>query len=154
MNGNDDLLKDNELESALENNMDVVLAFLRLMERLKAAGLVEALDYISSDVIPDNLAFFARAFTSKDMLETISKSGNTLISALFLLSNREMSDMIKAISFNGQGIAEAFREGASGSRPLSVLKIMGMLKDPEVAAGLNAMISGLKAFGNVLKKLD
>ena len=154
MNGNNDLLKDNELESALENNMDVVLAFLRVIERLKTAGLVEALDYINSDVIPDNLVFFARAFTSKDMLETISKSGNTLISMLYLLSNREMSDMIKAISFNSQGIAEAVQEGASGSHPLSVLKIMGMLKDPEVAAGLNAMISGLKAFGNVLKKLD
>jgi uncharacterized protein YjgD (DUF1641 family) len=154
MNGNDDLLKDKQLESALENNMDVVLAFLRLMERLKAAGLVEALDYINRDVIPDNMAFFVRAFTSKDMLETISKSGNTLISMLFLLSNREMSDMIKAISFNAQGIASAVHEGASGSHPLSVLKIMGIFKDPEVAAGLNAMISGLKAFGNVLKKLD
>ncbi len=154
MDNDNNFLKDRELESALENNMDVLLAFFRLIERLKGAGIVEALDYINNDVIPDNLEFFVKAFTSKDMLETISKSGNTLISMLFLLSNREMSDMIKAISFNSQGIAEAVHDGASGSHPLSVLKIMGMLKDPEVAAGLNAMIYGLKAFGNVLKKLD
>ena len=154
MNSDNDMVKDKELESALENNMDVILALLRLTERLKQAGIVRALDHINNEVLPDNFDFFARAFTSRDMLETISKSGNTMISLLFLLSNREMGDMIKAISFNSQGIAEAIQSGASGSQPLSILKIMGLLKDPEFATGLNAMISGLKALGSVLKKLD
>ncbi|WP_337859932.1 DUF1641 domain-containing protein [Ferroplasma sp.] len=141
------------LQKAMENNSDVIMAFMKILDKLKGAGIVNALDYINDNVIPDNLDFFARAFTSNDSKETIAKSGNTMFSLLYMLSNREMADMIKAISFNSQGIAENMKEG-SKAQPLSVLKLMGILKDPEVASGLNAVIYGLKALGNILKKLE
>jgi uncharacterized protein YjgD (DUF1641 family) len=142
-----------DLLEAVENNSDVIMAFMKMLEKLKASGIINALNYINENVLPDNLDFFARAFTSNDSKETIARSGNTLFSLLYMLSNREMADMIKAISFNSQGIAEAMKDG-SKSQPLSTFKLLGMLKDPEVASGLNAAISGLKAFGNILKKLE
>jgi uncharacterized protein YjgD (DUF1641 family) len=143
-----------DIERAIKNNGEVIMAFMRTLEKLKGAGIVNALDYINENVMPDNIDFFARALTSNDFMETLAKSGNTIFSLLFMMSNREMGDMIKAVSFNAQGIAESMKDGAEKSQPLSVLKLMGMLKDPEVASGINALVYGLKVLGTVLKKLD
>ncbi len=143
-----------EIENSIKENSDIIMALMRILEKLKGAGIVEALDYINDNVTPDNLDFFARAFASKDSMETFARSGNTFFSLLFMLSNRKMGDVIKAISFNSQGIAESMEEGASKSQPLSAFKLLGILKDPEVSAGFNAIINGLKVFGNILQKLD
>jgi len=142
------------IDNAILENADVIMALMGTLEKLKGAGLVDALNYINDNVIPDNLDFFARAFTSKDSMETLARSGNTLFSLLFMLSDRKMGDMIKAISFNSPGIAESMEEGASKSQPLSAFKLLGILKDPEVSDGINALVNGLKTLGNILKKLD
>lgn len=64
-----------------------------------------------------------------------------------------MSDLIKGISFNSTGIAQSMVDGASSAQPLSILKLMSMLKDPEIAAGLMALMNMLKVLGTVFKKL-
>ncbi len=138
--------------SKMNENKDLINAMLKLLEKLKDAGAVESLNHIT-DVLPDNLDFFVRSFTSPSFIETLSKSGNTLMSLLFLLSNDEMSDIIRAISFNSQGIAESMVDNASSAQPMSLFKLMSLFKDPEVAAGLNAFIGALKVLGNSLKKL-
>ncbi|MEM0133172.1 MULTISPECIES: DUF1641 domain-containing protein [Acidiplasma] len=142
-----------KIMSELEKNKDVLDAFSRLIEKLKGAGLVQALDYITENVIPDNLDFFAKSFTSPDFTDVVAKSGNTIFSLLYMLSNPEMSDIIKGISFNSTGIAQSMVDGASSAQPLSILKLMSMLKDPEIAAGLMALMNMLKVLGTVFKKL-
>ena len=143
-----------DIEKAIKENADVVMAFMKLLEKLKGAGIVDALTSINENVIPDNLDFFAKAFTSKDSMETFARSGNTLFALLFMLSNRKMADVVKAIAFNSQGIAESMEDGASKPQALSALKLLAMLKDPEVSSGINAMMNGLKVLGSILQKLD
>jgi len=136
----------------INENKDLIDAILKMLEKLKGAGAVESINYIT-DILPDNLDFFVRSFTSPDFTDTVSKSGNTLISLLFLLSNNEMADVIKAISFNSQGIAESMIDNAASAQPMSIFKLMSIFKDPEVSAGLNALIGALKVLGKSLKNL-
>jgi len=153
-------MKDNEfnyddienLLLKLNENKDLIDAILKMLEKLKGAGAVESINHIT-DVLPDNLDFFVRSFTSPDFTDVISKSGNTLISLLFLLSNNEMADVIKAISFNSQGIAESMIDNASSAQPMSIFKLLSLFKDPEVSSGLNALIGALKVLGKSLKTL-
>lgn len=149
-------MEDNNLDELLDEikkNQDVIKALMETLEKLGDAGLVQALNNINSNAIPDNLDFFARAFTSQDFMETIFKSGNTIFSLLFMLSNSSMGDIIKGISYNSQGIADSMVESASSSQPMSLLKLLSVLKDPEVSAGMNVMLAFLKQLGLIMKKL-
>ena len=138
--------------STVNENKDLINAVLKLLEKLKGAGAVEIISYIT-DIFPDNTGLFAGSFTFDNFTGSLSKSGNTTMSLLFLLSNDEMSDIIKAISFNSQGIAEAMIDNVSSAQPMPVFKLISIFRNPEVAAGLNAFMGALKVPGNSLKKL-
>lgn len=146
--GGDDL--EPLLVDVLENK-EVFESLMNVLKRLKEAGIINLLDNVSKDYMPTDVEFLGKFFTSKEFSVGMIKTGNLLIGVMHALSNEKTSDALKAILFNAEGLTDTMLNGAKNPEPMSLFKMYSMIKDPEVAAGLTAVLNALKFVGQVLK---
>ena len=77
-----------------------------------------------------------------------------MMGLLYGLGEEKTADLVKAISFNLPGVAEEFVEGVKNPQPLSALKLMALLKDPDVSAFITGLINALKVIVSSVKKVQ
>ncbi|MEM0155230.1 MAG: DUF1641 domain-containing protein [Thermoplasmataceae archaeon] len=152
MTDNEDSLE--PLIKDLLANADLIESLLTLLKKMKQAGLVELLNSVSSGYVPTDIEFMGKFFSSKELIYGMLKSANTAVSLIHALSDERTSDMVKAIMYNLPDATESMVDAAKNPDRLSALKLMSMLKDPEVAAGMSVMFSFLKFLGSAIKKVD
>ena len=146
--GGDDL--EPLLVEVLENK-EVFESLMNILKRLKDAGIISLMDNVSRDYMTTDVEFLGKFFTSKEFSVGLIKTGNLLIGAMHALSNEKTSDTLKAVLFNEAGITDTMLNGAKNPEQMSLLKMYSMIKDPEVASGLTAVLNALKFIGQVLK---
>lgn len=149
--GGDDL--EPLLVDVLENK-EVFESLMNILKRLKEAGIINLMDNVSKDYMPTDVEFLGKFFTSKEFSIGMIKTGNLLIGAMHALSNEKTSDALKAVLFNAEGITDTMLDGAKNPEPMSLFKMYSMIKDPEVASGLTAVLNALKFIGQVLKTVE
>ncbi len=141
-------------ESLILENKEVFESMITLLKRLKEAGITSLLDNISKDYMPTDVEFFGKFFTSKEFTVGMLKTGNLFVGVMHALSNEKTSDTIKALLFNAEGITDAVLTGAKNPEHISLFKLYSMIKDPDVASGLTAILNVLKFTGKVLKTVE
>ncbi len=141
-----------DIVSKINENKDVIYEIFNLISKLKDAGLIDALKSMEL-VIPDNLDFLVKSFTTKDFLDVIFRAYGTMNSLIYMLADQNMSEVIKSIGYNSSGIAQSMIDGTSSGQPISIFKLMSILKDPEISAAINGILEALKVIGDSLKKL-
>ncbi|MGC8516114.1 MAG: DUF1641 domain-containing protein [Thermoplasmata archaeon] len=152
---------DSETEDKLEillkelmNNSDSLVSIIPVLEKLKKAGIIDLINSISRDYMPTDIEFFGHMFSSREFTYAALKSANVLLSVMYAMADEKISDTIKNLMFNLRGAMDAASSAAKTTSSLGTLELYRMLKDPEIAAGIRAVMAIMKAVGEVLKKAE
>ncbi|MCW6169369.1 MAG: DUF1641 domain-containing protein [Thermoplasmatales archaeon] len=137
----------------LLENKDALTSLLNLLTRMRKSGLIEILDDLSSDYLPSDLEFLTTFLTSRDALVGVVKMVNVLAALSHSLSSERAGDTLKAIAFNSDLIFDNMVSGAKNPESIGLMGLYALLKDPDISAGLSAMMGALKALGIALKKV-
>ncbi len=137
----------------LLENKDALTSLLNLLTRMRKSGLIEILDDLSSDYLPSDLEFLTTFLTSRDALVGVVKMVNVLAVLSHSLSSETAGDTLKAIAFNSDLIFDNMVSGAKNPESIGLMGLYALLKDPDISAGLSAMMGALKALGIALKKV-
>ncbi len=137
----------------LLENKDALTSLLNLLTRMRKSGLIEILDDLSSDYLPSDLEFLTTFLTSRDALVGVVKMVNVLAALSHSLSSETAGDTLKAIAFNSDLIFDNMVSGAKNPESIGLMGLYALLKDPDISAGLSAMMGALKALGIALKKV-
>ena len=137
----------------LLENKDALTSLLNLLTRMRKSGLIEILDDLSSDYLPSDLEFLTTFLTSRDALVGVVKMVNVLAVLSHSLSSETAGDTLKAIAFNSDMIFDNMVSGAKNPESIGLMGLYALLKDPDISAGLSAMMGALKALGIALKKV-
>ncbi len=147
---NDDL---EPLIKGLLDNADAFGPMMNLFSKLKNSGLLQAMENMSGEFLPSDIEFLSSFLTSKDFLYGLVKMVNVVSAVAHAMSSEKGSDTIKAILYNSDEIWDGMVSGAKNPEATSLLRLYAMVKDPDISAGLTAVLNALKAMGSALKKV-
>lgn len=147
---NDDL---EPLVKGLLENADAFEPMMNLFSKLKNSGLLQAMENISGEFLPSDIEFLSSFLTSKDFLYGLVKTVNVVSALAHAMSSEKGSDTVKAILYNSDEIWDGMVSGAKNPEATSLLRLYSMVKDPDISAGLTAVLNALKAVGSALKKV-
>lgn len=138
----------------LMDSKDAIQSMLVMFRKLKQAGIVDLLDQLSVDYIPSDIEFIGKFFSSREFMTGVLKSANSVLGIMYALSRETTSDVLKAVMFDSDGLVDAMVDGAKNPERFSMMKLLAMMKDPEISAGLTAMLNMLKELGKSLQKVQ
>lgn len=141
------------LLKGLIENRDAFESMLNLFGKIKSSGLLSAMENLSGEYLPSDIEFLSSFLTSRDFLYGFVKTMNVVSALAHSMSSEKASDAIKAILYNSDEMFDGMITGAKNPEATSLLRLYAMVKDPEVSAGLTAVINALKAIGSALKKV-
>ncbi|AKA48947.1 hypothetical protein IX51_07370 [uncultured archaeon] len=127
---------------------------LVMFRKLKQAGIVDFIDRISGDYLPSDVEFIGKFFSSREFTTGVLKSANTILGVMYALSRETTSDALKALLFDSEGLVDSMVTGAKNPEKLSMMRLLAMTKDPEIASGLTAVLNLLKELGKSLQKVQ
>lgn len=136
------------------DSRDAIQSLLVMFRKLKQAGIVDFIDQISGDYLPSDVEFIGKFFSSREFTTGVLKSANTMLGVMYALSMDTTSDAIKALLYDSEGLMDAMVTGAKNPERMSMMKLLAMTKDPEIASGLTAMLNMLKELGKTLQKVQ
>ena len=129
-------------------------SLLRILSGLKDSGGLLLLETLISKKMPGSTVQAERFFNSNELNLGLLKLVDVLTALMAALSQGPTSGTINSILYNSDEIAEAMVTGAKKPDNYSLLRLMGMFKDPDLAAGLTAVLNALKEIGKILKTVD
>jgi len=135
----------------LSENLDVLESMMAIIKRLKEAGVIDLMDHLSKDYMPTDIEFLGKFFTSREFSVSLLKTLNVLISVMFAVSDEKNSDVLKTIMFNSPGITDSIKEYTTSTSRLSILDVYEKMKNPDVVAGMNAMLGILGFLGHIIR---
>ena len=156
-NTKDKSVQEDKLEILLDqlvDNSDTLLSFMPVLVKLKEAGITDLITNISKDYMPTDVEFFGKMFSSREFTYAGMKTANVMLSLMYAMADEKVSDTVKNLMFNSRGIMDAASSAASDNSRLGTLELYHMLKDPEIASGIRAVMSLMKAIGSVLRKSE
>lgn len=140
------------LRGLLENR-NAFESMMNLLTKLNRSGLLSAMENISAEYLPSDIEFLSEFLTSKDFLYSFVKTMNVVSAMSHAMASEKASDAIKSIMYNSDAIWEGMVAGAKNPESMSLLRFYAMIRDPDTAAGLTAVLNALKAIGMALRKV-
>lgn len=141
------------LIKGLMENRDAFESMLGLFGKVRNSGLINALENLSGEYLPSDIEFLSNFLTSKDFVFGFVKTMNVVSALAHSMSSERASDAIKSILYNSDELFEGMITGAKNPEATSLLRLYAMVKDPDVSAGLTAVLNALKAVGSALRKV-
>ncbi|BAB60600.1 TVG1507900 [Thermoplasma volcanium GSS1] len=135
-------------------NKDTIVSLMDLLEKMKEAGIIDVFMSIAKDYTPTDVEFLAKFFTERELTEALLKVGNSMMGLLYGLAGERTSDVIKAVSFNLQGVTDGLVDGIKNPQSFSALKLMALLKDPDISALITGLVNAAKVLVSSIKKVQ
>ncbi|MCL5888712.1 MAG: DUF1641 domain-containing protein [Candidatus Thermoplasmatota archaeon] len=140
--------------SELIGDDQALLGVLNLVKIFKDSGNIEVLEKILTENMPGNTKAYTSLLDKRELhLGSISMM-NSLLAVMASVSGKTSQSALNLLLYNSEDVLLSMIEGAKQPENFSILRLMGMLKDPEIAAGLSAVLNALKTLGSLLKKVD
>lgn len=140
--------------SELIGDDQALLGVLNLAKIFKDSGNIEVLEKILTENMPGNTKAYTSLLDKRELhLGSISMM-NSLLAVMASVSGKTSQSALNLLLYNSEDVLVSMIEGAKQPDNFSILRLMGMLKDPEIAAGLSAVLNALKTLGSLLKKVD
>lgn len=154
---NNESNENEQVEMAIRELMDddkTVLALLNLIKLLKNSGDLESIQKLAEEFIPGNPVTIVQTADQPEFHKGGINLINLLVALMASLSNKTSQESLSTILYNSDELWASMVEGAKKPENFSLLRLMGVLKDPEIASGLTAVLNALKVLGNMLKRVD
>ncbi|MGC8505868.1 MAG: DUF1641 domain-containing protein [Thermoplasmata archaeon] len=149
--------KEDKMETALKillENQDDLLSFATILDTMGKSGMFKLIGDIVKDYFPSDPTYLVRIIGSESTMRSVGKLFNILPAFLNLIQDERTNDIVKELAFNVDGLSETLLDGAKNPERFGVMKLMSILKDPEVASGMTALINVLKFVGKILRNVD
>ena len=149
--------EDLDLEPFLKEilgNRNFMLTAIGTIQKLTSSGAITAFNRLLDEYTPGDFEAVVSLFSSKELMLLLKKSIGTLSGIAYAFSRDSTSDTVQSILYNLDDVTESMVDGARNPKPMSILKLLSMMKDDEVASGLTAAMEALKALGRSLKKVN
>ena len=140
--------------SELMDDEDSLLGVLNMIRVLKDSGNIELLEKLLTENMPSNPKAIASLLDKREIHVGGITMANMLLALMASLSGKTTQQAINVMMYNSDEIWSSMVDGAKQPENFSLLRLMGMMKDPDVAAGLSAVFNALKTIGILLKKVD
>ncbi|MHB1492585.1 MAG: helical membrane plugin domain-containing protein [Thermoplasmataceae archaeon] len=152
------MVTDEEKQSEIERMLSDIVeddesmaSILRIISGLKDSGSLLLLESLISKKMPGSTVQVEKLVNSNEMNLGILKLVDVLAAFMAAISQGPTSGLINSILYNSDDLAATMVNGAKKPDNYSLLRLMGMFKDPELAAGLTAVLNALKELGRILK---
>lgn len=142
-----------ELLVKVTDNADVLKSLMDALDKLKSAGIVDLLTGVVNDYVPTDVDFLGKFFSSKEFTVSMIKTMNVLISIMGAMGSEKSSDLIKGVMFNFENITENIEDAVQNPKKYSPMKVRKMLTDKDIMLAMAVLVSALKGFGQILKKI-
>ena len=149
--------KEDKMETALKillENQDDLLSLATILDTMGKSGMFKLIGDIVKDYFPSDPTYLVRIIGSESTMRSVGKLFNILPALLNLMQDERTNDIVKELAFNVDGLSETLLDGAKNPERFGVMKLMSILKDPEVASGMTAMINVLKFLGKILRNVE
>ncbi|GEM_PF-6592791 len=142
-----------ELLRFVYENSELTLELVELLEKLNTSGVLKTLVKIVSNLVPTDKTVLTSYLESDEAMNAIGKLVNVLPALSTALSSEKNRDLIKLILFNSEALSDALINGAKNPEPLGLMKMMSLMKDPELSRATTGFIHMLMALGSLLEKV-
>ncbi len=149
--------KEDKMETALKillENQDDLLSLATVLDTMGKSGMFKLIGDIVKDYFPSDPTYLVRIIGSESTMRSVGKLFNILPALLNLMQDERTNDIVKELAFNVDGLSETLLDGAKNPERFGVMKLMSILKDPEVASGMTALINVLKFLGKILRNVE
>ncbi|MCL4344850.1 MAG: DUF1641 domain-containing protein [Candidatus Thermoplasmatota archaeon] len=149
--------ENDQIELAIRELMEddkSMLALLNLVKMLKDSADLEAIQKLAEQFIPGNPAMIIQTADQPEFHKGGINLINLIVALMASVSSKTSQESISTILYNSDELWESMVDGAKKPENFSLLRLMGVLKDPEIAAGLTAILNALKVLGAMLKRVD
>jgi uncharacterized protein YjgD (DUF1641 family) len=149
--------KEDKMETALKillENQDDLLSLATILDTMGKSGMFKLIGDIVKDYFPSDPTYLVRIIGSESTMRSVGKLFNILPALLNLMQDERTNDIVKELAFNVDGLSETLLDGAKNPERFGVMKLMSILKDPEVASGMTALINVLKFLGKILRNVE
>ncbi|MCL4326720.1 MAG: DUF1641 domain-containing protein [Candidatus Thermoplasmatota archaeon] len=149
--------KEDKMETALKillENQDDLLSLATILDTMGKSGMFKLIGDIVKDYFPSDPTYLVRIIGSESTMRSVGKLFNILPALLNLMQDERTNDIVKEVAFNVDGLSETLLDGAKNPERFGVMKLMSILKDPEVASGMTALINVLKFLGKILRNVE
>ncbi|MHB1439316.1 MAG: DUF1641 domain-containing protein [Cuniculiplasma sp.] len=146
-----------QIELALSELMEddqTLLSVLNLVKIFKESGNLEVLEKLITENLPGNTKSFTSLLDKRELHLGGISLANVMLGLMASLSGKTSQSALNILLYNSDELWDSMIDGAKQPENFSILRLMGTLKDPEVAAGLSAMLNALKTLGKLLTKVD
>jgi uncharacterized protein YjgD (DUF1641 family) len=149
-------INDMDLEPYLREilgNKELIQNTFATLKKITNPGTLSAMNRFFEEFSPGDIEALISIISSKELMILLKKSIGTLSGLSYALSRETTSDTVQSLLYNLEDVTESMVEGAKNPQPLSLFRLLSLLKDEEVASGMTAVIGALKAIGRSLKKV-
>ncbi|MGP6220631.1 DUF1641 domain-containing protein [Caldiplasma sukawensis] len=131
-----------------------IAGLLNLAKIMKDSGNIEFLQKLGEENIPGNPKSILSLFDRKEMHEGGINLFNLIVGLMASFSKEPSQSAVLSILYNSDQLWSAMIDGAKKPENFSLLRLFGILKDPEIAAGLTSVLNMLKVLGSILKNQE
>ncbi len=143
-----------ELLMVMMESKESIEPILDMLISIAKSGAVEKFSRILGDLSASDPSYLVGIFSSEESMRGLAKLLGLFSSLLAAAGSETMTDIIKALSFNSDAISESMVTGAKNPERFGLMKLMSMLKDPDFASGMTAIINAIKVVGKLLKDIE
>ena len=142
-----------ELLVKVLENADVINSMVGVVEKLKAAGIIDLMTSIVNDYLPTDVDFLGKFFSSKEFTMSLMKTFNVLISVMGAMGSEKNSDIVKGLMFNSENITDGMMDAVHNPKKYSPFKIGKLLSDEDIMVTMSALVALMKSMGQILRKI-
>ncbi|MHB8371659.1 MAG: DUF1641 domain-containing protein [Thermoplasmataceae archaeon] len=140
-----------EMIGGLVEDDESLESMLRIITGLKDSGSLILIEHLVSKRMPGSTQQLQRLLDSNEVNLGFMKMIDIFIALMATISQEPTSRALTSILYNGDDLWESMIVGAKKPDNYSLLRLMGMFKDPDLASGLTAVLNALKELGKILK---
>ncbi|MCL5786358.1 MAG: DUF1641 domain-containing protein [Candidatus Thermoplasmatota archaeon] len=142
-----------EALSILLSNGEALLSIARVVDRLAKAGIPQLIEKIAENSMPSDPDTFLEPLKRSDMVYDLSKGLNILPALMHAISDETGSDAIKSVLYDSDILFDEMVSGAKSPNRFTLMRLLAILKDEEVAAGLTSLINAIKFLGRAFRRV-
>ncbi len=143
-----------ELIKDIEGNEESIKSLLGVLKTMSDSGNLKVIQDLMQELIPGNPEGIVQTLDKMEFHEGGINLASFIVAFMASLSDNVTKDSISTILYNSNELWSAMVDGAKKPENFSLFGLLGLLKDPEIAAGLTVVLNSLKVIGKLLKKVD
>jgi uncharacterized protein YjgD (DUF1641 family) len=131
-----------------------LVSVLEMIKSLSDSGSLKVIQRIMDEMIPGNPEAIIQTVDKLEFHEGGVNLASLMVAMMASLSGSVSRESINTVLYNSDELWSSMVDGAKKPENFSLFGLLGLFKDPEIAAGMTAVLNALKVLGKLLKRVN